>query len=97
MKVLSLQAALLFFLAWSSPIVHGDRVFLTAAAEGGASCRVISVDARSGKVLWDREVFRQGTPRKQEKNSYASPTPVTDGERVYAVFGEGGIAFFRQS
>src|SRR6185503_11544281 len=44
---------------WSSPIVWGDRVFLTTALESGSACDVICVDARSGKVLWDVEVFRQ--------------------------------------
>ena len=77
---------------WSSPVVWGDRVFVTAATEGGASCRVICVDAKGGKLLWDREVFKQPTKRKEGMNSYATPTPVTDGERVYAVFGGGGMA-----
>jgi outer membrane protein assembly factor BamB len=77
---------------WSSPIVYGGRVFLTTASEDGAAGRVISVDRDSGKILWNREVLRQETPRKENKNSYATPTPATDGKRVYAVFGAGGIA-----
>lgn len=76
----------------SSPIVWNKRVFLTAARDNGTSCRVMAFDRDSGKVLWDVEVFKQNTPRKQERNSLATPTPVTDGQRVYAFFGGGGAA-----
>jgi outer membrane protein assembly factor BamB len=77
--------------AWSSPIAWGDRIFLTTATENGASCRVLSLDRQSGRVLWDKEAFRQVTRRKEARNSYATPTPCTDGERVYAVFGDGSF------
>jgi len=79
-------------LGWSSPIVYGDGVFVTSATDGGASCRVIRVDRRTGKIKWDKEVFRQIPGNRQEHNSYATPTPVTDGRRVYAAFYDGGIA-----
>jgi outer membrane protein assembly factor BamB len=77
---------------WSSPIVWADRVFVTAATEDGTSCRVICFARRDGKLLWNTEVFKQENERKQEKNSLATPTPVTDGRRVYAFFGGGGAA-----
>jgi outer membrane protein assembly factor BamB len=77
---------------WSSPIVCGDRVFLTTAREKGAACHVLCVEKTGGKILWDVKVFDQETSRKEVRNSYATPTPVTDGRRVYAVFGGGGIA-----
>jgi outer membrane protein assembly factor BamB len=77
---------------WSSPVVWGDRVFLTGTTDGGATCHVYCVDLKDGKLLWDREVFKQKVGFKRAKNSHATPTPVTDGERVYAVFGGGGIA-----
>jgi outer membrane protein assembly factor BamB len=77
---------------WSSPIVQGDRIFLTAALDGGKSCHVICVSAADGKILWNTKVFEQATERKEGMNSYASSTPCTDGKRVYAVFGGGGAA-----
>jgi outer membrane protein assembly factor BamB len=77
---------------WSSPIVWGNSVFVTTATEGGTSCHVLALARDDGRLLWDVEVFRQERTNKQDKNSYATPTPVTDGERVYAVFSEGGIA-----
>ncbi len=53
------------------------------------------VDLRTGKIRWEREVRRASpsVPRHQ-KNSYASETPVTDGERVYAYFGGVGLFAF---
>src|SRR5437762_9671285 len=77
---------------WSSPIVWKDRVIVTSATEDGTKCHVIAVHRTSGKVVWDKEVFQQVPLRKEGKNSYATSTPVTDGKRVYAVFGDGSIA-----
>ncbi|MHC4879670.1 MAG: outer membrane protein assembly factor BamB family protein [Planctomycetota bacterium] len=74
---------------WSSPIVLGDRVFLTSATEDGISCRVICVNRRDGSIAWDTEVHRQKQGPMRKQNSYATPTPVTDGEKVYAVFYDG--------
>jgi outer membrane protein assembly factor BamB len=80
---------------WSSPIVWQDRVFVTTATQNGARCHVICLDRKSGKVLWNEAVFEQVPLRKEGKNSYATPTPVTDGERVYAVFGDGSVVALR--
>jgi outer membrane protein assembly factor BamB len=77
---------------WSSPIVWGDRVFITTATEDGRSCRILALSRAEGKLLWNVEVCRQKQTHKMGKNSYATPTPVTDGENVYAVFNDGSIA-----
>ncbi len=78
--------------SWSSPAVWKDRVFLTTATDNGESCRVLALDTQSGKVLWNRAVFPQVPRRKEDRNSYATPTPATDGERVYVCFGDGSFA-----
>ena len=77
---------------WSSPVVWGDRVFVTTATEDGESCHVLALSRQDGNILWNMDVFRQKKSRKENKNSYATPTPVTDGEHIYAVFNNGGIA-----
>lgn len=77
---------------WSSPVVWGGRVFVTTARDDGRACHVVALDRRSGAVLWDTLVFTQSLKRKENKNSYATPTPVTDGARVYAAFGDGSFA-----
>jgi outer membrane protein assembly factor BamB len=56
---------------------------------------VYAVDFASGRILWQREVRRGAPPQSRHlKNSYASETPTTDGERVYAVFGNIGVFAF---
>jgi len=56
---------------------------------------VYAVDFKTGKILWEREVFKGVPPGPRHlKNSYASETPVTDGERVYAYFGNVGLYCF---
>ena len=77
--------------SWSSPIVWGDRVFVTTATDNGQSCHVLALSAKDGRVIWDKEVFQQVPRRKEGRNTYASPTPATDGERVYACFGDGSF------
>lgn len=77
--------------SWSSPIVWGERVFVTTATDSGQSCRVLSLDAGTGMILWNKEVFQQTPRRKQARNTFATPTPATDGERVYACFGDGSF------
>ena len=56
---------------------------------------VYAVDFRTGKIMWEREVHK-GIPKfsRHLKNSFASETPVTDGERVYAYFGNVGLFVF---
>jgi len=76
---------------WSSPIVFKDQVFLTAAAEEGVSCRVICVNRKDGSVAWNKEVHRQKPGAMRKQNSYATPTPVTDGKYVYSVFYDGAV------
>src|ERR1700730_9572984 len=102
---------------WSSPVVWGDRIFVTSVIStvapeapkkglyfGGNRDNVpadehrwmvYAIDWKTGKVVWEREVHR-GTPRSSHhlKNTYASETPVTDGEHVYAYFGNAGLFAF---
>ena len=78
-------------IAWSSPSVWEDRVVVTSASPDGTSCRLLCLDAASGKIIWDKELFHQATPRKLAENSHATPTPVTDGNLVYAAFNGGRV------
>ena len=77
---------------WSSPIVFDERVFVTTATDGGASFRLLCLDRLTGTVLWDKQVLRQKPGHKQNFNSYASSTPVTDGRRIYILAFDGTLA-----
>ena len=78
--------------SWSSPIVWGERVFATTATEKGSSCRVVCLNRTEDRCIWNKEVFAQAPGNKDDRNTYATPTPATDGERVYACFGDGSFA-----
>lgn len=77
--------------AWSSPIVHDGEVYVTTTTDEGESCRLISLNAKTGKQNWNLEVHRQTPGPKRKQNSYATPTPVTDGTYIYAVFSDGTV------
>ncbi|MFM8478299.1 MAG: PQQ-binding-like beta-propeller repeat protein [Planctomycetaceae bacterium] len=70
----------------SSPIVAGDRVFVTTGTADDAARRVLCLNRGSGEILWNT-VVHQGAPGKMHQdNTTASSTPAADGSRVYAVF-----------
>ncbi len=71
----------------SSPIVVGDRVFLTTADEAQKVHSVLAFDRQTGKSLWKVDVNKGGFPAKNHaKNTEASPTLACDGERLFATF-----------
>jgi outer membrane protein assembly factor BamB len=100
-------------LSVSSPIVWGDRVFVSTAISGDPDAkfrhglygdvepssdvsvhewRLVALDKRTGKVLWNR-LAQKGVPKtkRHPKSSQASPTPVTDGRHVVVSFGSEGL------
>ncbi|MBN2132234.1 MAG: PQQ-binding-like beta-propeller repeat protein, partial [Sedimentisphaerales bacterium] len=76
---------------WSSPIVCGERVFVTTATQNGTSLHLLCLDRKTGTVRWDREVVKQEAGHKQRFNSYATSTPATDGQRVYVLAFDGRL------
>lgn len=107
-------------LAWSSPIVWGDRIYLTTCVKQGEArepqkglylndldannypketsvhqWKLLCLDLQTGKVLWER-LAHEGVPALPHhiKNTLASETPCTDGERIYACFGNIGLYCF---
>lgn len=70
----------------SSPIVCGERIFLTTADEDMHKQYVLSFDRKTGKSLWRTLVHEAEFTRKNPKNSFASATLTWDGRRIVAVF-----------
>ena len=78
----------------SSPVIAGDRIFLTTALESGRQRVVFCVGRKTGKIVWQETVWT-GTPELTHKmNGWASATCATDGQHVVAFFGKGGIHCF---
>ncbi len=78
----------------SSPIVWGDRIFLTTATNDGAVVSMLAFSRTTGAQLWQTVVPSSGVEHVYWKNSRASATPTTDGQLVYASFGTHGLAAF---
>ena len=81
-------------LGHSSPIVWRDHIFLTTATDEGAKVSLLAYSRSTGKLLWQTVVPSSGVEHVYWKNSRASATPTTDGERIYASFGTHGLAAF---
>jgi outer membrane protein assembly factor BamB len=86
---------------WSSPSLFQNRLYLTTAvaveagsATGALSLRALCVDAATGRIAWNVEVFEEpaDAPRIHTKNSHASPTPIALKNRIYVHFGHQGTA-----
>jgi outer membrane protein assembly factor BamB len=92
----------------SSPIVAEERVFVTCYSGYGDGSsensieklqrHLVCVDLKTGKVLWDKsipaELPEDPYSGNLREHGYASNTPVTDGERVFAFFGKTGVLAF---
>lgn len=81
----------------NSPVVWGNRVFLTGATEGARE--VYGFDAENGNLLWKRPIEKfPGTPEKgpkiEDETGYAPPTMAALGRRVFAMFPNGDLACF---
>jgi outer membrane protein assembly factor BamB len=75
----------------SSPIVWGDRIFLTSGLDQGKERLVLCVDRKDGKILWQKSAWKGEPEPIHRMNCWASPTCVTDGQIVVAFFGRGGL------
>jgi len=76
----------------SSPVFAGGRIFLTG--HEGAKLITLSVDQASGRLLWRNEIDRGRQERRNKLNDAAAPTPVTDGNNVYAFFADFGLVSY---
>lgn len=78
---------------YSSPVIRGDQIWMTSATDEGKSLRAVCIDAASGNLLHEVELFRPSDAgSKHGLNGYASPTAVLDDEHVYVHFGGKGTA-----
>ncbi len=69
----------------SSPVVSGGRVFVTTAGKGNARL-LLSLDAKTGKLLWMKTVLKAPPEDINYLNSRASSTPAADGKHVWVTF-----------
>jgi outer membrane protein assembly factor BamB len=76
----------------ATPIVWGDRVFVSSTDLASQSLLALCLDRQTGKVLWQQKVG-EGI-RRDDRSTYASPSPVTDGQRVIFFYSSGQLVAF---
>lgn len=76
----------------STPVVWGDHVFVSSLNLSGEQLKALCFDRRTGKPHWSHTV----SPglRRDERSSYAAPSPVTDGKIVVFFYGNGALVAY---
>jgi outer membrane protein assembly factor BamB len=78
----------------STPVVSGNRVFVTQARKGEGRRLLLCFDRASGKLLWESGESYTAPEPTHATNPYASASPATDGKLVVAWFGSAGLAAY---
>ena len=78
----------------STPIVWGDKVFITQATESDKQRSVICFDKKNGALLWQKGVKYTKPEQTHKTNPYCSGSPVTDGRVVVANYASAGVAAY---
>ncbi len=79
----------------STPVIWGEKVFLTQATKGGTVRSLLCLSRADGKMLWQKDVTYPAFKEQAWKpDCYCSASPTTDGERVVVSFGSAGLYCF---
>ena len=70
----------------ASPIIWGDRVFVVTAIEDSEQRALLSIERKTGRIVWQKDILKSAFERIHRLNSRASSTPVTDGNSLYLSF-----------
>lgn len=76
----------------ATPIIYGDKVFISSGDDKSRSMRALCFERATGKELWNEEVG--AGYNFDDKSNFASPSPVTDGQVVVYLYGNGLLAGF---
>jgi outer membrane protein assembly factor BamB len=79
----------------SSPVIWGDRVFLSQSIDKAGTDRALyCIDRKSGTILWTKSIPFKDKEPTHATNPYCAATPVTDGERVIVSHGSAGLVCY---
>jgi outer membrane protein assembly factor BamB len=76
----------------ATPAVWGDSIFVSSPDEN-KNLLLLCIDRKDGKVRWQKQIA-EGADITKGRGNMASPSPVTDGKTVYALYGSGHLAAF---
>jgi outer membrane protein assembly factor BamB len=75
----------------STPVVWGDKVFVTQPIEREGKRLLLCFDKKTGNKLWESGITYKEPELTHATNPYCSASPATDGERVVVFFGSAGV------
>ncbi len=75
----------------STPVIWGDRIFLTQATDKGLKRGLLCLSRKDGKTLWHKVIEYKEKEPTHDTNPYCSASPATDGERVVVSHGSAGV------
>jgi outer membrane protein assembly factor BamB len=75
----------------ATPVIWGDKVFVSSTDPDSNGLLAMALSAADGKILWRKRVGKDGV---REGNNFAGPSPATDGKRVVFLYGSGDLAAF---
>lgn len=75
----------------STPVIWGDKIFLTQANTGGSQRSLLCFARKDGSQLWQKDVQYAEKERNWNESWYCNASPVLDGERVIVSFGSAGL------
>ena len=78
----------------STPVVWGDKIFLTQANKGGTVRSLLCLARADGKLLWQKDVAYPHKERNWNPSWYANASPATDGRYVVVSFASAGMYCF---
>ncbi len=78
----------------STPIVWGDRVFVTQATDKGKQRSLLCINRADGSTRWKKSIAYDKPEPTHDTNPFCAASPVTDGERVIVSYGSAGIASY---
>ena len=76
----------------ATPAILGDRIFVSSTDKEAQAVLALCLDRKTGKELW-RKTVAQGF-RRDDRSNFASPSPTTDGQRVYFFYGTSDLVAF---
>jgi outer membrane protein assembly factor BamB len=70
-----------------TPVILGDKVFVSSTDRKTKSLQALCLDRKTGKILWQHKTSDR--MERDDRSNYASPSPVADADRVFFFYGDG--------
>lgn len=75
----------------STPVVWGDKIFVTQAVEKDSTRSLLCFSRRDGSLLWQKSITYTAKEESHETNPHCSASPATDGQRVIVSYASAGV------